>query len=258
MELEQVTKLKLPDGRPYTGWGYRDGTRFIPHGCGKKFFDGYYAYGNFKDGVLTGPAMVSHNYQMNACHFSNDRGNGWGFCMNSGSIVEFGFYQNSQLKVDLTGMASWYLEKMRLAERDENMLHMYTFNESHEVSELLIGYKGKQLGGNLTLCFMGFRLKPDGSLWIGTTQTRQLTGTLIHFRPDGKIDAGTFQNGKLVERESFQNILDEYFGTYSFEDNIFADLFPTGPKSQRQLEIENIRDEYRAVPEIKPNYDYRR
>ena len=90
MELVKEDNVILSDGRRYRGWGYYKNGEFIPQGCGKKFFDGYYAYGNFKNGILNGPAIVSHNYCMNTAIFKNDRGNGWGLCINGGTLIEFG------------------------------------------------------------------------------------------------------------------------------------------------------------------------
>lgn len=52
MEKEQVKQVILSDGKCYTGWGYHKQEGFIPDGCGKKYYDGYYAYGNFINGII--------------------------------------------------------------------------------------------------------------------------------------------------------------------------------------------------------------
>lgn len=172
MELIQVKNVTLPDGNRYSGWGYDNHGEFIPQGCGKKFFNGYYAYGNFQKGELNGPAIVSHDMYMNTIQFKNNRGNGWGLCINRGQLVEFGYYENSQLKVDLSDFALWYYTKMQNANRDENMLTMYTYNKSHEVAEFLIGYKPTAVHNGVGLVGMGFHFMADGSVWIGNTATR--------------------------------------------------------------------------------------
>lgn len=257
MELERKDKILLSDGKLYSGWGYFEGDSFLPHGCGKKFFDGYYAYGNFKNGILNGPAIVSHDYYMVTAFFKNNRGNGWGLTINGGTLIEFGYYQNSKLKTNLLDFVEWYYEKMANSGRtNENMMTMYTFNESKEVAELLIGFKGTEPVNGVGNVFMGFRFKSDGSVWVGNTATRTLTGKLIHFTPGGTVIAGDFQNGRFIESHSLQSIIDDYYGTHQYSDD-FLELFPgTRHKSTRQLRNEEIRNRFRNIPEIKTSFDY--
>ena len=44
---ERVTGYILADGKKYNGWGYYHNQRFVPHGCGKKFYTDFNVYGNF-------------------------------------------------------------------------------------------------------------------------------------------------------------------------------------------------------------------
>lgn len=246
MELTQVKDHILDSGNRYTGWGYYRGNSFIPHACGKKFYPDFYAFGNFRDGIINGPALISHDYYMYTMHCKNDRGNGWGMCINRGILSEFGYYQDSQLKVDLTDFALWYFTKMQKSGRNENMLNMYTYNESHEVADLFIGYKGSP-----SLVFMGFHFTSDGSVWMGNTDTRRYTGNLVHFTPESKIDAGLFEDGKLLERMPLQNIINEYYGTFDFgDDDLFADMFPSLSESNSE------REQFRNIMEIEPGKCY--
>lgn len=258
MELIKKDSVILSDGHKYRGWGYYQNGEFIPHGCGKKFYDGEYAYGNFKNGILNGPAIVSYDYCMNTAIFKNDRGNGWGLCINSGSLIEFGYYKNSQLETDLRDFVEWYYEKMANSGRaNENMLSMYTFNDSKEVAELLIGYSGTAPSNGVALVYMGFRFKSDGSVWVGNTATRALTGKLIHFTPSGEVIAGSFENGKLIERVPLQSMIDDYYGTWDFsDDDLFGALFSSRPKSSRQLRNEEIRNRFRGIDDIKAGFNY--
>lgn len=250
MELIQVKNTILSDGNRYSGWGYDNNGEFTPHGCGKKFFKGCYAYGNFKKGELNGPAIVSHNMYMNTIQFKNNRGNGWGLCINCGQLVEFGYYENSQLKVDLIDFARWYYTKMENAERRENMLNMYTYNQSHEVAELLIGYKPTEIQNGVGLVGMGFHFMPDGSVWMGNTVTRRFTGELIHFCADGTIDCGEFKDGELMERLELQEIINDYYGTFEFDgDDLFADIFG-------KSKLDPIREKFRNIQAIKTGYNY--
>lgn len=250
MEKEQVKQISLSDGNCYTGWGYNNPQGFIPHGCGKKYFKDYYAYGNFQNGVLEGPAIVSHDFYMNTAQFKNNRGNGWGLCINRGELAEFGYYKDSQLIVDLTEYALWYFNKMKAAGRNDDMLSVYTFNASHDVAEILIGYRGASVQNSIGLCYMGFHFMSDGSVWMGNTSTRRFTGSLIHFRNDGCIDCGNFENGELIETLDIQNIIDNYYGTYSFENgDLFESLmFDMKPNHEREV--------FRNIPSIIKEYNY--
>lgn len=259
MELEYREYCQLSTGQSYKGWGYCQNGYFIPHGCGKKYYTDYYAYGNFQNGELNGPAIISHYFYMYTMHFKNNRGNGWGMCINSGKLIEFGYYENSRLKVDLSDFVLWYCDKMMNSGRtNENMLHMYTLKESKSVSELFIGYKGHDIWAS-----MGFRFKADGSVWVGTTRRSLLSGKLIHFCPNGIVDAGIFNNKNLTQRLSLQNIIDEYYGTYNdnHEDDLmqylmcspeFAELMK--PTLMGRLHLK--REKYKNVREIIPNYNY--
>lgn len=256
---ERVTDHILTDGKKYNGWGYYQNGNFIPHGCGKKFYSDFYVYGNFNKGVLNGPAINSHDHYMYTMFFNNNRGNGWGLCLNSGFLIEFGYYQDSELKTDLTEYVQWYYEgKLVKADRsDENMLGMYTSKETKEVTNLLIGYAPKKISETMSLACMGFRFKADGSVWVGTGNLHNMTGDYIHFGADGCIDIGKFEDGILRERMSLQKLIDCYFGTHKISnDDILADIFNSIPKSSTQLEREYEREQYRNIEEPKINFNY--
>lgn len=250
-------RVTLSDGRTYLGWGYYDVFgNFIPHGFGKKFYDGFYLKGNFRDGEECGPAINSHNYYMYTSFFSNHRANGWGLCMNSGEIVEFGYYKDSKLQENLIDFVGWYVEKMKEAATDDDMITIYSHKETHQVVELFFGYPGKRVSDELSTCFVGFRFKEDGSVWVGTTGTRKLSGYLLHFRKDGYIDAGKFEDGELVERMDLQEIIDNYFGTWSFEDDdldIFAEMMRYKKNDNPRAKT---REQYRNIDDIIPNHCY--
>jgi len=256
---ERVTDFILDDGKKYSGWGYYNNGSFFPHGCGKKYFPNFYVYGNFKEGVLNGPAINSHDHYMYTMIFKNNRGNGWGLCINGGYLVEFGYYENSQLKTDLTDLVQWYYEgKLSKSERTgESMMSMYTSKETKEVTNLLIGYAPKKISESMTLSCMGFRFKADGSVWVGTGSLSTMSGYYIHFRPDGCIDIGRFDNNALEERLSLQELIDHYFGTYRIhEDDPLAALFNNKTKSSFQLKRESEREQYRDIEEPKINFNY--
>ena len=140
--------------------------------------------------------------------FKNNRGNGWGLCINGGYLVEFGYYEDSKLKTDLTNFVQWYYEgKLRKSGRtDEKMLSMYTSKETKEVTNLLIGYAPKKVSESMILSCMGFRFRADGSVWVGTGNLSTMTGYYIHFRSDGCIDIGKFDDSYLEEECLYKSL----------------------------------------------------
>ena len=169
MELSKQDNIRLADGHKYSGWGYFENGHFIPHGCGKKYYRDYYVYGNFIKGLAEGPAIESHDMYMQTMQFKRGR------------LSEFGYYKYSKLQVDLSDFAIWYFAKMQDAGRDENMLTVYTFNSSHEVAELLVGYKPGPIQNGVGLVGMGFHFMHDGSIWMGNTASRRFSGKLIRY-----------------------------------------------------------------------------
>lgn len=248
MELKQVQKQPIQNEKTsYTGWGFYENNSFIPHGCGKKYYSDYHVYGNFERNIISGPAMMSFNYYMKAMQYINDKGNGWGLCINRGTLAEFGYYKNSQLENDLTYIVEWYYRKIEFRIKNENMLHMYTYKESKNVSELLIGFTSATYQGGFELGYMGFRFKNDGSVWVGDTDTRDLTGLLIHFKPDGCIDAGIFHKGKLEKRMNLKDIMENYdCSTDDFKDR--NDIIPNHSYFNNSSKESEIDDEDYMMP----------
>ena len=257
---EKVNDYIFDDGHKYDGWGcYRNGN-FIPHGCGKAQYPEYYAYGNFKDGTLNGPAIISYDHYMYTMHFKNDRGNGWGLHINDGHLVEFGYYNDSQLQTNLTAFVRWYYEGVLVkSERNgEKLMSMYTSKETKEVVNLLIGYAPKKESDSIALVCMGFRFKADGSVWVGNGNLNNMTGNYIHFRPDGCVDIGVFINGVLSKRMPLQMFIDDYFGTHkiSKDSKIASLLMKCFPETSTQHKRESERKKYRNIVEPKVDYSY--
>lgn len=248
MELERTSNIQLADGRIYEGWGFFNGEEFIPNGCGKKYYNNYYTLGNFINGVLDGPAIVSYDYCMYTMQFKNNRGNGWGLSINSGTLIEFGYYKDSKLVNNVLDFVLWYFVKMQKSERKTNMLNVFMSKDTHEVSDLLIGYKGFPVQEDYGLTYMGFHFMTDGSVWVGNTSDRNFTGNLLHFCTDGTIECGSFDDGNIIEPMELQDMIDIYYGTSNV--NIMAALLSLGRNKN------SIRDQFRNVPPIKRGYSY--
>lgn len=78
---------------------------------------------------------------------------------------------------------------------------------------------------------MGYRFMSDGSVWMGDSDTFELTGILVHFRPDGHVEAGYFENGRLEQGMPLKGLLEYY--------SMFVDL-----------------DGYDSLPVIDPEKNY--
>lgn len=207
MEITKIDHIKLSDGHTYTGYGYYGNGEFIPHGVGKKFYDGYDVWGNYEHGKVNGPAINNHHSYMYASNFVNNRANGWGLSMNRGILTQFGYYKNSELKTDLTDMVEWFYEKVIKFWDDHKsgMATVITNRMTLKLHELLIGWSYKVLSSGCTRHQMGFHFMLDGTLWVGVTDKFDMTGTLMKFQNDGHIVIGKFQKGELVEPISFND-----------------------------------------------------
>lgn len=202
MELEKLEQI-LEAGNRYYGWGYFDSNnKFIPYGCGKKYYEGYYEYGNFLHGILNGPAIVNYGNRMVIQHFVNGKGKGWGLCLANGGLSNFGYYEEGKIIYNYASLVSWYFNMMLSWYNSANMLNMlnmYSSKETHQVTYLWIGFVfGEKI-------LMGAKFTPDGSVWIGDTRKLEPTGFLMHFCPNGRIDVGSFEKGELVKRLSIRS-----------------------------------------------------
>lgn len=217
----------LSDGHEYSGYGYyNDNNEFIPQGYGKKFFKGMHATGNFVEGIINGPAIISHDFYMYTMQMKGNRGNGWGLSINNGELVEFGYYRDSKIVVNLTSSVMWYYKKMYHSNRrGENMLNIYSSKEDHSLSKLLIGYPIKKMMSGMTLVSMGFHFMKDGTVWVGNSEKFSATGNLIKFCSDGHVLIGRFHEGELVEEFGIQKLIDCYYGSNK-EDNLCSGIIP--------------------------------
>ena len=248
--MEKVEDLLLDGNCRYSGTGYYENSKFIPNGLGKMQFPNYYAKGNFVDGVLSGPAIISHDYYMNTVFMKNDRGNGWGMCINRGVLAEFGYYQNSQLKTDLTDAVDWYYHKMQMRPGQGSMLHFYTSKTDGHLTEILIGWPGgASLGNGMASVYVGFHFLEDGSVWIGNTATIKQSGTIVKFTADGFVQIGEFENGRLVNPMDIQDVIDAYYGTDRNADKSpIAAYFAAKMKKEFGVsERENVRHKFDNV-----------
>lgn len=211
--LVQENDVLLSDGKRYTGWGYYTESGFIPHGSGKKFYSDFEAWGNYIDGELNGPAMDNHHYYMTTGIFKGNRMNGWGITFNRGVLTQFGYFENSQLKTDLTHMVEWFYEKIIKFwdDKKSGMATTYTNKETHQIHDFLVGWSSRKLNSATTRPQMGFNFMLDGTVWVGITDKMDMTGTLMKFQNDGHIVIGKFNKGELVESLSFK----DWFKSYS-------------------------------------------
>lgn len=220
MDLVNVTRELLPDGRIYTGTLLITERARLPHGYGKMEYADYYVIGKYDKGILNSPAYVNHNYYMYCTQMRNNRGNGWGLMINRGTLA-FGVYKNSEMTTDLTDFVEWFYDKMLSTKRQDSEAMSHCFPKAKEI---LIGFKGKTISPYVKLCFMGFHFMDDGSVFLGTTQSlieQEESAYLMKFCPDGHIQIGLFSHAKLLEAYNIQSLIDMYWGNNNcHKDNI--------------------------------------
>lgn len=200
MEIVRVENVALPGNKIYSGQGYYKDSEFVPQGFGWIRIQEAKAYGHFINGVMNGPAYHPMDYMMYTMQMANDRGNGWGMMINGG-VLFFGYYENSDMKVEMTDAVQWYFDLMTGMGKHEAMFHGY-----YNAGEIMIGWKGTD-----TTDFMGFHYMVDGSVYVGSSKSLKKTGFFMKFCPDGTIQIGEFQEGSLIKAMDIQELIGHYY-----------------------------------------------
>lgn len=211
--LEKVTKIELSIDCQYSGWGYYKKNIFIPHGCGKKYYNDHYEYGNFDNGVLNGPAIISHNISMFTSFFTNGINKGIGFQIEKGQLTEFGYYEDYLLINDLTDYVYWFFVYMRNRwEKNILSVNMDIDIITKNVTKLTIG--------NL---YTGFHFISNGSLYVGQSYIPKLTGNFICFTHDGEIKSVFLKEEKIEKNISMEELVNKYYevlNEFSYKEKI--------------------------------------
>ena len=226
MDHKFVKRQSLPDGNYFNGRGYFKDAEFIPDGWGQIIHDGYFVVGNFSHGNLNGPTYENHHSYMLAYQSVDGRANGWGMRIDYGELCEFGVYENGLLKYNLKKIVLQPFHAMKKEyDGSKPLLKVIDDNEHHFFNEILIGipnqdfelgdYRGST-GGN------GFHFMKDYSLWVGHFLNNEIKGWLIHFRFDGKIDCGEFENGILKKRYNISFFKDESWNSLGYTPDIIV------------------------------------
>ena len=226
MEHKFVKRVLLPNGYYFNGRGFYKNDEFIPDGWGQILYDGYFVIGNFINGVLNGPTYENHHSYMLAYQSIGGKANGWGMCMDNGELCEFGVYENGILKYDLKNFVLQPFHEVK-EEFDGTKPFLKVIDDSeHEfLNEILIGIPNEdfKLGDyHSSTGGKGFHFMKDHSLWVGHFLNNEVQGWLIHFRSDGKIDCGEFENGVLKDRYNISFFKDNSWDSLEYTPDIIV------------------------------------
>lgn len=226
MEHKFVKRELLPNGNCFNGRGFYKNGEFIPDGWGQILYDGYFVIGNYSNGVLNGPAYENHHSYMLAYQAIDGKANGWGMRIDHGELCEFGAYKNGVLKNDLKNFVLQpFHEMMKEYDGSKPLLKVIDDSEHHFLNEILIGIPNQNFGlGDYfsSTGSKGFHFMKDHSLWVGHFLNNEVKGWLIHFRCDGKIDCGEFENGVLKDRYSISFFKDKSWNSLEYTPDIIV------------------------------------
>lgn len=249
MELKKVKKRYLFHKGlrycKYSGWGYNNCLRFIPHGSGKMSFRKYDVRGNFVRGELSGPASLIYDNHNLTSFFQDNIQRGWGLIINwlGHNTPTFGFFVNGHIVVDLSYFIQWYCSARDVLNFDEKITTRNDKNNK-QVTEILIWrYSDKDDSK-----YEGFRFSSDGSVWVGTSELKKVTGILVHFMPNGTIDAGNYIDGVLHKKMTIQDIIDYYYRSDRINETFLQQLPPESRRWIRARQEE--RETFRNIPDI--------
>lgn len=226
MEHKFVKRELLPNGKYFNGRGFYKNEEFIPDGWGQILYDGDFVIGNFSNGILNGPAYENHHSYMLAYQAIGGKANGWGMRIDYGELSEFGVYENGILKYDLKNLVlQQFHTMMKEYDGSKPLLKVIDGNDHHFFNEILIGIPNQdfELGDyHGSTGSKGFHFMKDHSLWVGHFLNNEIQGWLIHFRFDGKIDCGEFENGVLKDRYNISFFKDNSWNSLEYTPDIIV------------------------------------
>ena len=109
--MKEVKNLIISDGITYSGAVESDGYMDVPHGIGMCKYSDHNELGMFQNGELNGMAYINYHDWMyvGLCH--DQLINGWGMKVDKGQ-VQFGVFENSILKINLTPLIEIFWHKV--------------------------------------------------------------------------------------------------------------------------------------------------
>jgi hypothetical protein len=122
---------------------------------------------------------------------SNGSINGWGMKVDRGDI-QFGVFENSVLKVNLTPLVSIFWDKIMEDFRDLNRNAINVLKKG----EIFIGVPQGIIKGKF-----GFHFLENGEVYLGICDYdhSDRTGKFLHFDLDYNITKGEYKDGELIE-----------------------------------------------------------
>lgn len=225
-QLVQVEKKVLSDGSTYTGGAILLGNgTCIPHGYGKKLLKDLELYGFYDKGKINGVCYVNMHFAMVLGHFKDNRPKGW--CMSIENGYQFGVMEYDDFTNCISNHMTWIAEMIKGI--SGSPIHIYS-----KKGQILYGLNMGQIKKGLYFYNgpTGMFFMNNGDVFFGTDdQEMTKTGVFVKYGNDGLISMGKFENAKLIEAMSTQEVLDFYLG--SSEETIGILGMPKKPKAIR-------------------------
>lgn len=202
INMKEVKGLVLSDGVTYTGMIESNENGDVPHGIGICKYKDHSEAGRFMYGKLNGVSYIHYNnkgYEVGC--FREGYINGWGLKV-SKSELEFGIFENSILRVNLSPLIMIFWDKII---EDSDMIGRSPFHLLKN-GNILVGVLEQYIQGRF-----GFNFLSNGEVYLGMSDMDQteITGSFLRFDLDYNITKGVFKDKKLIKELNDEDFISE-------------------------------------------------
>ena len=192
--------VTIAEGVTYNGNLKIENGKEVPHGYGAMKCHDHNEIGLFNNGVIDGIAYLNYHEWMCVGRVSDGKLNGWGVRARRGE-VEFGVFENGELKVDITPLVEIYWDEIlhKLGQTNFKMVSL-----RHRRKEIFIGVPQLTCGVDGD---MGFHFLESGDVYLGISDIEDdpksnssLNGYFLHFDTEFNITCGKYDSSKLIAR----------------------------------------------------------
>ncbi|MBR6631947.1 MAG: hypothetical protein IKK89_08405 [Alistipes sp.] len=197
--ITENKKITISEGVTFEGSVISRDGKDLPHGYGIMKFEDHDVQGLFSNGDIDGIAYINYHEWMCVGRVCDGKLNGWGIRARRGE-VEFGVFEDGELKVDVTPLVEIYWDEIlhKLGETNFKMVNARPDNK-----EIFIGIPQLtcDIDGDV-----GFHFLESGDVYLGVSDIfdadskRAITGRFLHFDTKFNITCGKYENSILVEK----------------------------------------------------------
>ena len=199
VELSGKGQILYPNGDSYEGQFLEGFVR----GFGKyKFSDGDEHTGWFYDSIPEGAGYLNQHFSMCLGCFQRGKLNGWGMQIDKNGAFHFGYWKNNLLFQDETANTLWIRVKMNGIVHKGSLVHIHS-----NLGLIAFGIPQKVT----TMGAMGIIVMQDGTVYIGETWNYKISGWLVKYSAQKKIEYGYWENGVLVKTCALSDFIDSYY-----------------------------------------------